>query len=162
MARFPLRPASPNPRIRIDEDNTLAVYGDLQYMYDYMIQQQNADYKFYEIDIDATTVVDITTGKGIIEINNMATVAYPTPGAALPVFITLTNPDLPINDPHTVYLQLTPYYNPGIDDTVVPHVVVRGAISGSVISIYNVSNEAEGADQWTGLFYIYYEIKKIG
>lgn len=38
MARFPIRPASPNPRVRIDEDNTPAVYGDLQYLYNYLMQ----------------------------------------------------------------------------------------------------------------------------
>lgn len=38
MARFPIRPQSPNPRVKIDEDNTLAVYGDLQYMYDYILK----------------------------------------------------------------------------------------------------------------------------
>lgn len=38
MARFPIRPQSPNPRIKIDEDNTPAVYGDLQYLYDYVMQ----------------------------------------------------------------------------------------------------------------------------
>lgn len=38
MARFPIRPASPNPRIRIDEDATPAVYGDLQYLYDWIME----------------------------------------------------------------------------------------------------------------------------
>lgn len=38
MARFPIRPGSPNPRVRIDEDNTPAVYGDLQYLYNYLMQ----------------------------------------------------------------------------------------------------------------------------
>lgn len=38
MARFPIRPQSPNPRVKIDEDNTAAVYGDLQYLYDYIMQ----------------------------------------------------------------------------------------------------------------------------
>ncbi len=37
MARFPIRPGSPNPRVKVDEDNTSAVYGDLQYLYNYIV-----------------------------------------------------------------------------------------------------------------------------
>jgi hypothetical protein len=160
MARLPIKPASPNPRVRVNEDNTVAVYGDLQYMYNYALNNLDSC-AFYELDIDQSTVVNITTRKGIIEINNMDAIPFPTPGCGSAVYITLTSPTLPINDPHKIYLQLTPYYNPVMGDNVVPHIVAHGAINGSVVAIYNVSNQTAGANQWEGLFYIYYEIKSL-
>ncbi len=152
-----LKPASPDQFLKRSKDDqaTLARFAHLN-----ALASTLNDYAFYEIDTDQTTVVNITTSKGIIELYNISKI-NPGVACASAAYITLTSPDLPIGQPDNVYLQLTPYYQPAFNDNAVPHVVAYGAISGSVISIYNVSGQPEGASQWDGLFYIYYEIKSL-
>lgn len=160
MARFPIRPASPNPRIRIDEDATLAVYGDLQYLYDY-IESDTGIIGQYEADFAVSTVVPVTTMKGIIDVHNMdQAIALPGPALANAEIITLQNPILTLANRENLYLQLTPYYAPAPSDNVIPYILATGFLDGLQIAIFNMNPAAADTDNWKGSFYIYYEIKE--
>lgn len=162
MARFPLNPASPNPRIRIDQDATPAVYGDLQYMYDY-IQSDTGIIGKYDLDASTSSIVPVTTIKGIVDIVNMDGVLMVPPGPSFvaPFAIYLQNPILNIANRDNLYMQITPYYAPFLgDDNVIPYVLPVGFTDGLQILIYNANPAVAGTDNWKGALYIYYEIKE--
>lgn len=116
---------------------------------------------FYEHDTDNGFQIEVKALKGIIELTNLdANIGpIPEPGCANSVTLDILNPRLVYANPDRVYIQTTVYYSPGVDDLFVPYLVPTGASpQGAGFSLFNVSNEAAGAGQFTGKLYINYEI----
>lgn len=154
----PLVPASPDPVIakHAIREAALPRFAHLNEL----VGELN-DVGYYNLDVTSTLIVDITTTKGIIDITGMDTLA-PDPDVAFgsAVVILLTHPDIPFTTDDT-YVQLTPYYNPAVDDAAIPYTLVTGMLNGVNVSIFNASPAVAGAGQWAGLFYLYYEIKSL-
>jgi hypothetical protein len=114
------------------------------------------DVAFYEHDLTTGGVINVNTRRGVIELLNfdVYTVA---PSLGNPAIININNTTMDYSNADNVYLQLTPYYRPTGDDTFIPYLLPSGYAGGSDISIYNLSPAPAGADQQTGLFYLYYE-----
>jgi hypothetical protein len=117
-----------------------------------------ANTAFYTLDygVDGPAVT-VTTQKGVIEITNFAA-DVPDPALASATPLIIQNADITFGNPDNLYLQLTPYYRPALDDTFVPYIIATGAITGQEVAIFNISPDAAGADQGEGLFYVYYEL----
>jgi hypothetical protein len=118
----------------------------------------------YELDLGATNVVTVTTQKGIIDILGMGSVTTtPDPSYANPEVIYINNPalDLTVANRENIYIQYSVYYSPSGDDTAIPYVLTTGVTTGLELSIFNASPVAAGSDQWTGEFYLYYELYTI-
>jgi len=121
-----------------------------------------SDYGFYIVDASSTLVVPVTTSKGIIEIENFDSVfAVPDPSFVTSVGLYIYNADIS-TDADNNYVQITPYYIQAFTDTAIPYILVTGAVTNHVsLAIYNASPAVAGAGQWTGSFYIFYEVKNI-
>jgi hypothetical protein len=121
-----------------------------------------SDIAHYELDVDVTLELPINTNKGVIDIINFDTIGLP--GLTFDTAVTITlvnNPVLNIANRDNVYLQLTAYYSPGVDDEFVPYVLASGFTDGLNIRIFNASSRPAGAGQGSGAFYLYYEIKTL-
>jgi hypothetical protein len=154
-----LIPASPDPALKANPDSqaTLARFAHINKVIDEL-----DDYGFYEHDFSSTNIVDVTTSKGIIEFTNFTASGPSGPFNDFTYFV-IAHPSLlsTVVDVDQVYIQLSVYYNStGLNDDVVPYVIATGALpAGREFKIYNAATSA--ANDWTGLFYIYYEIKVI-
>lgn len=115
-----------------------------------------ANTAFYTLDYSQGFVVNVTTQKGVIEITNFSD--FPAPAFANAVPLIIQNTDITFGNADNIYVQLTPYYRPAIDDTLIPYVLATGAILGQEVAIFNASPASEGANQGQGLFYVYYEL----
>lgn len=119
---------------------------------------------FYNHDLAVSTVVEVNTLKGIIELDNIETLTVPDPGFDGAVQIYINNPGLNLTEANkdNIYVQLTPYYKQTALDTAIPYLLANGAIvNGLGVQIYNANPAVAGANQWEGAFYIYYEIYTI-
>lgn len=153
-------PASPDPVIAgaKQSEATLARLAHVNRL----VAEMN-DIKHYELDMALSTSVEITSWKGIIDITN-ADKFLPDPSITFgsSVTLTLVNPAIVAAGVDNTYVQITPYYNPAINDFVIPYVIpIGGGPTGLNLAIYNASSTPAGAGQWTGAFYIYYEIKTL-
>jgi hypothetical protein len=120
-----------------------------------------SDIAHYELDVDTTVDLPINTNKGVIDILNWDTVV-PTEDFGTSQIITLVNnPILNVANRDNLYIQITPYYAPAVDDTFIPYVLVTGATNGLNITVWNANPAAPGAAQGEGAFYLYYEIKTL-
>ena len=104
------------------------------------------DIKFYELDVDTTTTLNITSRKGIVEILN-------ADSGSTSITLWLRNPEITA-DHDKFYTQLSVYSN---SSAITPIVIGRG-YSGDMFEI-ELKN-LDVADDW-GLLYFYYEIVKI-
>ena len=93
---------------------------------------------YYTVDLAVTSVVDVTTQKGVIEIAMDYLIADPLPAFASSVGLTITNADMDFTDLDKVYMQFSVYYNQGPDDTFIPYVLSTGAIVGSNFNIFKI------------------------
>lgn len=155
-----LFPASPDQIIRNAQYKEAALprFAHLNELVD-----QVNDIAAYSIDLSAVTTLAVTTSKGIIAVTIDTGASDPDPAFATSVSFTITNDDIPA-DLNSVYVQVTPYYTivPAADDLAIPYVIVAGNIADTItLSIYNASPTAAGADQWTGVLYLYYEIRTL-
>jgi hypothetical protein len=112
---------------------------------------------YYTLDYDLGFVVNVTTQKGVIEITNFG------PDVPLPAFATarplvIQNTDITFGNADNIYIQLTPYYSPALDDSFIPYIIATGALLGQETAIFNASPAIAGADQGEGAFYVYYEL----
>lgn len=119
----------------------------------------------YELDLAVTNVVTVTTQKGIIDIvgmgvpGNIPAISF---GSAELIYINNPELNLTVANRENIYIQYSLYYSPAIDDTAIPYVLATTAPTvGLELSIFNASPVAEGANQWTGAFYLYYELYTI-
>jgi hypothetical protein len=122
------------------------------------------DIKHYELDMSLASSVEITSSKGIIDITGIDAFSPPDPDTAFGsyVIITLVNPAIVAAGVDNTYVQVTPYYNPAMDDWAIPYLMpIGGGPTGLNVAVYNASPTPAGANQWTGAFYIYYEIKTL-
>lgn len=113
---------------------------------------------YYTVDLAVTSVVDVTTQKGVIEIAMDYLIADPLPAFASSVGLTITNADMDFTDLDKVYMQFSVYYNQGPDDTFIPYVLSTGAIVGSNFNIFNANPAVAGLSQFKGKMYLYYEL----
>lgn len=121
-----------------------------------------SDIAKYDLDADFTLTLPINTNKGIIDIKNWDT-AVPDPDWDSFTTINLSNsPVLNLANRDNLYLQLTPYYSPAIDDSFIPYILATGFNDGLNIAVWNTNPAVAGANQGKGAFYIYYEIKYLG
>jgi hypothetical protein len=120
---------------------------------------------YYTLDLNSSPpVVQVSTLKGIIEFDNLDIYTI-DPGFATSIAFWINNPelDLTVANRDNIYIQITPYYKPGIDDNYVPYAVPSGFVTpdGLGITLYNASSLAAGTGQLTGAFYLYYEMYDI-
>lgn len=119
----------------------------------------------YELDLAVTNVVTVTTQKGIIDIVGMGVPGNtPDPSFATAEVIYINNPalDLTIANRENIYVQYSIYYSPAVDDFAIPYILATTAPTvGLELSIFNASPVLAGANQWTGAFYLYYELYTI-
>lgn len=112
---------------------------------------------FYTLDYSVSNAIEVTTQKGVIEIAKFeGDVPDINMGSAVPLIIQ--NADIVFGNPDNVYLQLTPYYRPAVDDTFIPYILATGAITGQEVAIFNLNPAPAGGNQGAGSFYVYYEL----
>ena len=167
-----IRTTANNPEtdlVALGADATFAKRDDRYKTYamplkDFSVAGDVANTGSYELDLGATNVVTVTTQKGIIDILGMGSVTTtPDPSYANPEVIYINNPalDLTVANRENIYIQYSVYYSPSGDDTAIPYVLTTGVTTGLELSIFNASPVAAGSDQWTGEFYLYYELYTI-
>lgn len=107
-------------------------------------------------------VIKVNSWRGILDMENFpGNLLPPAPLAADSLKFSLEGP-MVATERKNFYVQITPYYsrNPLGSDATVPYVLPVGIISAptgiSEFEIYNIG--ANGANNWTGEFYIYYEL----
>jgi hypothetical protein len=119
----------------------------------------------YELDITVTNVVTVSTPRGIIDIIGMGVPGNtPGPSYATPELIYINNPELNLTvaNRENIYIQYSIYYSPAIDDNAIPYVLATGAVTtGLELSVFNANPAIAGANNWTGAFYLYYELYTI-
>lgn len=120
-----------------------------------------SDIAKYELDASVTTVLNINTNKGIIDITNWDAVVPTEDWASSTIISLVNNPVLNIANRDNVYLQITPYYSPAGDDTFIPYVLATGMLDALYLTVWNANPAAAGLDQGKGAFYLYYEIKTL-
>ena len=69
---------------------------------------------FYNHDLAVSTVVEVNTLKGIIELDNIETLTVPDPAfdGAVQIYINNSALNLTETNKDNIYVQLTPYYKP--------------------------------------------------
>jgi hypothetical protein len=119
-----------------------------------------ANTAYYTVDLTSTSVVNVTTQKGVIEITMDTAIVDPTPGFASSVPLTIANADMDFTNADNVYMQFSLYYNPAPGDTFIPYAVSTGILAGANFAIYNANPAVAGTapDQFSGAFYMYYEL----
>lgn len=119
----------------------------------------------YELDIDATNTVTVTTPRGIIDIINMGTDPglTPDPAFATSVQFVINNPDLDLTVPNrdNVYVQYSVYYNQAGDDNAIPYLISTGFNPGLEFNLYNANPAGADIANWKGALYVYYELYTI-
>jgi len=167
-----IRTTANNPEtdlIAVGADATFAKRGDKYQTYampikDLSVAGDVANTGSYELDLTLTNIVTVTTQKGIIDIlgmglpGNVPAVSF---GSAEVIYINNPELDLTLANRENIYIQYSVYYSPTGDDTAIPYVLATTAPSGIEFSIFNASPVAAGDDQWTGDFYLYYELYTI-
>lgn len=113
---------------------------------------------YYTLDLGITSVVNVTTPKGVIEIAMDETNLNPLPAFASSVGLTIANADMDFTDPDKIYMQFSTYYNPAMGDNFIPYVLSTGATIGSTFNIFNADPAPAGLGQFTGKMYLYYEL----
>jgi hypothetical protein len=119
---------------------------------------------FYELQLNVTNVVTVTTQKGIIDITKINDVTFPDEafGSAEVMYINNPELDLTVTNRENIYIQYSVYYSPASADNAIPYVLATGAApTGLEFSIFNASPLAPGGEQWEGAFYLYYELYTI-
>lgn len=113
---------------------------------------------YYTLDLGITSVVNVTTPKGVIEITMDEINLNPLPAFASSVGLTIANADMDFTDPDKIYIQFSTYYNPAMGDDFIPYVLSTGATIGSTFNIFNANPAVAGLGQFTGKMYLYYEL----
>ena len=149
--------------VAVGADATFIKRGDKYQTYAMTIQDLSVagdivNTGYYTVDLGITSVVDVTTQKGVIEITMDETIANPKPAFANSVGLTITNADMDFTDLDKIYMQFSVYYNQSVGDTFIPYVLSTGAIVGSNFNIFNANPAVAGLSQFKGKMYLYYEL----
>jgi len=123
-----------------------------------------ANTKHYELDITTTSVVTVDTPRGIIDIINVGSFAFPPdPAFATSIQGWIDNPDLDLTagNRDNIYIQYSVYYNQTIDDNVIPYLISAGVTTGLRFNLYNANPAVAGVNNWNGELYVYYELYTI-
>jgi len=121
-----------------------------------------SDIAHYELDASVTLTLSVNTNKGIIDITNWDSVVPDADWGSTTTITLVNNPILNIANRDLVYLQITPYYSPAVNDNFIPYVLTTGFLDGLNLTVWNANPAAALANNGGGAFYIYYEIKYIG
>lgn len=153
-------PASPDPALRaaVESEATVARFAHVN-----ALTYEFNDIKHYTLDLALTNALAVESSKGMITVLNMDDYLPSKPAPSLGSFatITLNNPDLIIGF-ENVYIQLTPYYKAVSGDNAIPYLIASDFLTAGVkLNVYNTSPLAAGANQWKGVFQIYYELKSL-
>jgi hypothetical protein len=117
--------------------------------------------EYYELDLDATNVVEVGSIKGIIEISGIDGVGEPDPAFATSIQFYINNRNLLLTEANrdNIYIQYSIYYKPVGVDNAIPYAISNGATpTGLGFQVFNANPAAAGVDNWEGKFYFYYEI----
>jgi hypothetical protein len=149
--------------IAVGADATFIKRGDKYQTYGMTIQDLSvagdvANTGYYTLDLGITSVVNVTTQKGVIEIAMDETNLNPLPAFASSVKLTIANADMDFTDPDKIYIQFSTYYNPTMGDDFIPYVLSTGATIGSNFNIFNANPAVAGLGQFKGKMYLYYEL----
>lgn len=118
---------------------------------------------YYEMNVPTSTVVNITTSKGIINVTGANTVFTSALGPfAAQITFQLALPD--ITTPDKCYVQFTTaYYTEVVKDSSKPYIIGYYAIPGVYgANIYDLApKDVSYTNQFDGQFRIYYELHII-
>lgn len=98
-----------------------------------------ANTAYYTLDLTNTSVVDVTTPKGVIEITMDSGLVSPLPLCETAVGFTITNANVDFSNSDNIYMQHSAYYNPPLGDNFVPHVISTGVLAGANYAIFNTN-----------------------
>ena len=151
--------------VALGADATFLKRGDQYKTYAMTLQDLSvagdvANTAYYTVDLATSSTVNVTTQKGVIEITMDETNFNPLPafGSSTNDLI-IANADMDFTDPDKTYIQYSLYYRPFIgSDTFIPYVISAGATSGATFRIFNANPALAGIGQFTGRFYLYYEL----
>lgn len=118
------------------------------------------DTPLYHLDWAQTNEVWVKDWRGIIDIENFSGLGEPAPAFASSRILKITGP-LVATNVENFYIQITPYYSATLaNDNVIPYILPSGgALPGvSDLTVYNANPAVAGANNWTGRFYLYYEL----
>jgi hypothetical protein len=149
-----IRTTANNPEtdlIAIGADVTFAKRDDKYKTYampikDLSVAGDVANTAYYTVDLNTTSVVNVTTQKGVIEITMDNTIADPLPAFGSVVPLVINNADMDFSNADNIYIQTSPYYNPAQGDTFIPYVISTGVLSvGASFAIFNANPSLAGA-----------------
>ena len=116
----------------------------------------------YELDLNQTNVVEVSTTKGIIDILGMGTTgATPTPAfsSTTAFYINNLDLDLTVGNRENIYMQYSVYYSRTTSDNTIPYVISTGVlVNGLEFNLYNANPATAGVNNWDGALYVYYEL----
>jgi hypothetical protein len=150
--------------VALGADVTFAKRDDLYKTYamtlkDLSVAGDVANTGYYTVDLDVPVIsVDVNTQKGVIEIIMDETNTNPLPAFGSSVSMIITNANMDFTDSDKIYMQYSVYYRPLGDDSFIPYVLSTGVTSGTNFEIFNASPALAGTAQFTGRFYLYYEL----
>lgn len=120
---------------------------------------------FYQLDIANSSIVTVTTQRGIIDIVKMGSDAGTTPDAAFATstLFYIDNPELDLTPANrdNVYVQYSVYYSQAANDNAIPYLISTGFINGLEFNLYNANPAAADTSNWTGSLYVYFELYQI-
>lgn len=125
---------------------------------DAVVSADKSNTEYYTVDLSETSIVPVTTQKGVIEVLNLPSGPVPLPGFVSAVPLIITNDSVDFTDADKVYMQTSLYYSPLVNDTFIPYFVSTGFLPGINCALYNASPIAEGSNQGLGKLYIYFEL----
>lgn len=94
---------------------------------------------YYTLDLTNTSIVDVTTPKGVIEIRMKSASQDPLPLCETAIGFTITNANVDFTNADNIYMQHSAYYNPAVLDNFVPHVISTGVLAGANYAIFNTN-----------------------
>lgn len=120
----------------------------------------------YELDIEESSVVTVSTPRGIIDIVGMGSGASLTPeeGFNTTVLFEINNPDLDLTvaNRDNVYVQYSVYYSKTSNDNAIPYLISTGYVpTGLEFNLYNANPATADDNNWQGSLYVYYELYTI-
>jgi hypothetical protein len=142
----------PKDLVALGADVTFAKRGDKYLTYGMTIADLanagdvvNTGYYSINLNTALSSVVDVTTKKGVIEIIMETPELDPRPAFAQPIPLYINNAAMDFTDPDAIYMQHSVYYSPAFGDSFIPYVISTGATpTGSEFAIFNANPTVVG------------------